>query len=77
MEKFKGSSGWLELSKLTVQSFESEEFLVFAAATDDGTRLDSGLCFKLLNLPAKVMSQSQPKAAGPILDEARKVETAR
>lgn len=77
LEKFKGSTGLLELSKLTVQSFESEEFLVFAAATDDGTRLDSDLCFKLLNLPATVTSQSQPKATGTILDEARKRETAR
>ena len=35
------------------------------------------MCFKLLNLPALWSSQSQPKAAGPILDDARKSETVR
>lgn len=77
LEKFKGSAGWLELSKLTVQSFESEEFLVFAAVSDDGTRLDSDLCYKLLNLPAAIASESRPKPVGQSLDEARKQESGR
>jgi adenine-specific DNA-methyltransferase len=77
LETFRGSSGWLELSKLTVQSFESEEFLVFAAATDDNTRLDSDLCYKLLNLPSRITSQSHPTPSGPILDQARTDETSR
>jgi superfamily II DNA/RNA helicase len=77
LEKFRGSGGWLELSKLTVQSFDSEEFLAFAAETDDGRRLDSDLCFKLLNLPVKVTGTSVPMPDGPPLDEARQAETAR
>ena len=37
LKPYVGASGWLELSKLTVQSFDTEEFLIFAARADDGT----------------------------------------
>ncbi len=49
-----GSSGWFELSKLTVESLDTEEFLIFSASTDNGMQLDEELCRKLLLLPAKV-----------------------
>jgi hypothetical protein len=49
-----GSSGWFELAKLTVDSLDVEEFLIFSARTDNGVQLDEELCRKLLLLPAKV-----------------------
>jgi ERCC4-related helicase len=49
-----GSSGWFELSKLTVESLDIEEFLIFSASTDNGMQLDEELCRKLLVIPAKV-----------------------
>ena len=52
-----GTSGWLELSKLTVESFEEEEFLIFAACTDAGDVLDDETCRKLMLLPAEVAKQ--------------------
>jgi adenine-specific DNA-methyltransferase len=54
-----GSAGWLELSKLTVETFESEEFLIFAARSDAGAPLDEDTCRKLFLLPART-DASQP-----------------
>ena len=54
LEPFRGRSGWLEVSTLTVESFETEEFLVLVAHTDEGQSLDRELCGKLLSLPAQV-----------------------
>jgi len=54
LEPCRGKAGWLELSKLTVDSFETEEFLVHAAVCDSGERLDEKLSTKLLSLPARV-----------------------
>jgi len=69
-----GRSGWLELSKLTVESFESEEFLIFAGRTDDGQVLDDDLCHKLLSLPGKV--DSLLNSPLPDLSELREREVA-
>ena len=58
LEKYRGDSGWLELSKLTVESFESEEFLVFSACSDSGHVLDGEAAEKLLRLPASVLDSA-------------------
>ena len=49
-----GKSGWLELSKLTVEALDKEEFLLFSAQTDDGRCLDDETAQKLMALPAVV-----------------------
>jgi len=54
-----GTSGWLQLSKLTVESFEGEEFLIFAACTDAGDVLDDETCRKLMLLPAEMAKHDQ------------------
>jgi hypothetical protein len=55
LESLRGRSGWLELTKLTVESLEREEFLIFAAQLDDGTVVDDELCHKLIALPARIV----------------------
>ena len=47
-----GAAGWLEVSKLTIESFEAEEFLIVSAWTDAGEQLDPDTAAKLLRLPA-------------------------
>ncbi len=47
-----GQSGWLEVSKLTVESLEEQEFLLFTAITDDGTSLSEEIGQRLFSLPA-------------------------
>ncbi len=49
VEELKGKSGWMKLSKLTIDSFDRHEELVFTAANDDGTMLDQETCQKLFN----------------------------
>ena len=66
LEKHIGSAGWLELSKLTVESFETEEFLVFAAKTDGSKLLDGGMCRKLMSLPGMVATM-EPGMATDLL----------
>ncbi len=67
-----GSMGWFELSKLTVDSLDTEEFLVFAAQTDSGHTLDEDECRKLLLLPVKI--EIQPPGASPDLTAIRHTE---
>ena len=66
-----GRAGWLELSKLTVESFDTEEFLVFAARTEDGDPLDDETCRRLLSLPAAADPACPPP---PGLEELRAAE---
>lgn len=72
LKPFVGKAGWLELSKLKVQSFDSEEFLVFSARSDDGTVLDDEICRKLMALPATL--GNSPTTAAPDLSPIRDEE---
>ncbi len=67
-----GSSGWLKLSKLTVESLDTEEFVIFSGRTDSGKTLDEEICRKLMLLPCKVESQSPGPA--PDLSAIRQAE---
>ena len=71
LESLLGKSGWLELTKLTIEAMNVDEFLIFAAVTDDGRILDEDICTKLLALPARVEG---PSGKGPDLSEIRKNE---
>lgn len=57
-----GKSGWLEISKLTIESLDTEQFLIFAGQTDDGQQLDEETCMKLMQVPAKASKLDQPVA---------------
>jgi superfamily II DNA/RNA helicase len=50
-----GSSGWLELSKLRIDSIQTIEFLVISAFSDSGVVLDPTQCRRLLNIPADII----------------------
>lgn len=52
VEALRGQAGWLTLRKLTVQSFEAEEHLLFSGMTDDGDSLDQEQCEKLFQVAA-------------------------
>ena len=54
LEPHIGQSGWLICSKLSVESFESEEHILFAGVRDDGTALDPTACRRLFDLTATV-----------------------
>jgi len=52
LEPIIGESGWLCLSNLTVSSFETEDWLLFAGVLDDGRELDPDQCQRLFSLAA-------------------------
>jgi ERCC4-related helicase len=52
VEQLRGQSGVLMLQKLTVDSFEKQEYLLFSAITDQGKNLDQETCQKLMDTVA-------------------------
>lgn len=52
VEQLRGQSGVLTLQKLTVDSFEKQEYLLFSAMTDQGKSLDQETCQKLMETVA-------------------------
>jgi superfamily II DNA or RNA helicase len=60
-----GTSGWLRLDKLTVESDATEEFLLFTAVSDAGANLDQELAQRLLDVPGQV-DDLCPDPAGAI-----------
>ena len=49
VEHLKGRSGWLSLQHLHIESFDSEEYLLFSAIDDAGNNIDQETCEKLFN----------------------------
>jgi predicted nucleic acid-binding Zn-ribbon protein len=65
IEALKGKSGWLKLGKMTIDSLERHEELVFTACTDDGSSLDHETCQKLFNCGATITGDADiPEDAG-------------
>ena len=58
LEPYIGEGGSLTCGLLTVESVETEEFLVFVARADNGDLLDGGWCRRLLRLPATDQGES-------------------
>lgn len=52
LEQLIGKSGWLSLTNLTVSSFDTEDWLLFAGVTEDGLELDPEQCQRLFSLAA-------------------------
>ncbi|QVL36751.1 SNF2-related protein [Aminirod propionatiphilus] len=49
VERLRGQSGWLSLQHLLVESFGSEEYLLFSGMDDRGNNVDQETCEKLFN----------------------------
>lgn len=65
VEALKGKSGWLKLGKMTIDSLDRHEELVFTACTDDGSPLDHETCQKLFNCGATITGDADiPEDAG-------------
>ena len=54
VEVLKGQSGWLNLQRLAIDSFDKEEYLLFSAFTDSGKSLDQETCERLFHCSATV-----------------------
>ncbi len=47
-----GKSGWLTVDKLTIDSFEREDFFLYACVTDEGKTVYADIAEKILQLPS-------------------------
>lgn len=56
VDALRGQSGVLCLQKLTVDSFEKQEYLLFSALTDEGHSLDQETCEKLMATAASLQA---------------------
>lgn len=57
VERIKGQSGWLSLQHLHIESFDSEEYLLFSGMDDAGNNIDHETCEKLFNCSGQVNEQ--------------------
>lgn len=53
VQELKGKKGVILLSRLSINAFETEEYLVFNGVLENGTRLDEEVCKKLFRLTAE------------------------
>ncbi|MBU3004277.1 SNF2-related protein [Paraglaciecola arctica] len=51
-----GQSGWITLTLLTIDSLQSEQYLIFTGLKEDGSLLDHEVCQKLFSLPGNESS---------------------
>ncbi len=54
IDHLKGQSGFMTLTKLTINSFEEAEYLILSGITRDNIPLEAEACHRLFDLPAKV-----------------------
>jgi len=57
VEDLKGKSGWLILQRLTIDSFEREEYLLFSGFDDSGKAFDQESCEKIFNCRGQVLDR--------------------
>ncbi|MCB4458140.1 SNF2-related protein [Leisingera sp. McT4-56] len=62
-EALRGRRGWLTLRKLTVTTFETEEYLLFSGIDDNGRSIDHEACAKLFSVGAAVHDVVDPAPA--------------
>lgn len=72
VEALRGQSGVLSLQKLTVDSFEKQEYLLFSALTDSGQSLDQETCEKLMATPAALQASGDVTQADRLQQEAQR-----
>src|SRR5690606_23770366 len=63
IEALRGRKGYLTLQRLTVESYDREEYLLFSGFEDDGRALDQETLEKLFLCAAKVQDEAGVPAA--------------
>ncbi len=52
LEPYMKTTGWLSIMNLTIDSFETEDRLLFCGICDDGSEVDPDVCQRFFSLPA-------------------------
>lgn len=53
VERLEGRSGWLSLTKVTVEALDTEDHLIFAGFTDEGEAVDRETCERMFGVSAE------------------------
>lgn len=78
LEPYVGQTGWLKLALLSIDSFEREEYLLYACQPNSGAPMDAALATKLLSLPqTKAQAVEIDYEQRQLLDEQLQNEQAR
>jgi len=72
VEALRGQSGVLTLQKLSVDSFEKQEYLLFSALTEAGQSLDQETCEKLMATPATLRASGELNQTTRLQQEAQR-----
>jgi hypothetical protein len=78
LEPYMNMTGWLSIINLTIDSFETEDQLLFCGICDDGSEIDSDVCQRFFSLPATTGNIDLPiegKAQELIKQIAHRLET--
>jgi superfamily II DNA or RNA helicase len=73
VERVKGQSGWLTLQLLVIDSFDTDELLLFSGVTDTGRSMDQETCEKLFLCDGEVVAlETVPASIAPRLEQESK-----
>lgn len=70
VERLKGQFGWLSLQHVRIDSFESEEYLLFSATDDNGKNIDQETCIKIFSCDGRI-SDTSMDVPGPVAKRLR------
>ncbi|MEI6409384.1 MAG: SNF2-related protein [Bacteroidota bacterium] len=71
-----GASGWMQLETLTLESLESEDFLLFSGMDDEGVLLQPEQCRRMFSLSGQIVQDHLP-GPDPDFQQALDAEIAR
>lgn len=73
LEPLVGKAGWLTLTNLTINSFESEDSILFCGITEDGIQLDIEQCQRLFSLSATVAPLLDKEGCGEVEKQLKQI----
>ena len=71
LEELKGQSGWLSVLSISVDSFESSDYLTAFGCCDNGTQLTEDQAKKLISLPVKKIAEEKNQIKNASIDSAK------
>ncbi len=69
LEPLIGTKGWLEVERLSIDTFDQEEFLILLAKTDDGASVDPEVASMFFSLPASIQTEVALPALPSLQDQ--------
>jgi ERCC4-related helicase len=71
LEELKGQAGWLSVIAISVDSFESSDYLTAFGCCDNGTHLTEDQAKKIISLPVKSIAEEKNQIKSANIDSAK------